>query len=69
MGCLVLLIIWLGLMIGLVLLPKIHTFIDTYLEAFPFGEEWDFLTVVGVLFPFAFLVLVLYGCFKWISKG
>ena len=63
------LIIWLGLLMGLVLLPRIQTFITDYLEQFPLDEDWAFLNVILLLLPFAFLILVLYGAFKWIGKA
>lgn len=69
MGFVVILVIWLALLTGIMLLPRLSTFIDDYMPCFPDDmTDWELLEAIVLLMPFIFLLFVLYGAFRWVTK-
>jgi len=70
MGFLIILVLWLALLTGVMLLPRLSTFIDDYIpEYFPADmSDWELLEAIVLMMPFIFLLFVLYGAFRWVTK-
>lgn len=68
-GCLVALVVFVAFLMGIALMPRIAIFVDSWMPYFPVEPQWRLLEAVVVMMPFAFLILVVYGCFKWVGRS